>query len=268
MPETIDPTSLAGKDFAIADHVQLLVLGAGAAGLAAAIEAARLGLQVMLVDEHPVASALIGLDVPYLFGERLDPAVQNKARMLERVVAARPDLEAAFEAGVDVRLGVYAWGAFVEGPTSRALPHRLIGLADEDRSWLVAFDRIDRRGRRAGHGAGVSRLGSAGRGRCPGAAAAMRLVPGVFGAPGRRAGSRTLGLHLALQAQAAGLDVAGIVDVGTPAAGEALAAVRARDIPVHAGHARARYAGRDRDGRRSDQPRDRGWRVRHRLRHR
>ena len=96
----------------------------------------------MLVDEHPVSSTLIGLDVPYMFGERMAAAVQNKPRMLERVVAARPDLERAFDAGVDVRLGVYAWGAFVEGPTSRALPGRLLALADEERSWLVQFDRL------------------------------------------------------------------------------------------------------------------------------
>ena len=237
MPETIDPTSLAGKDFAIADRVQLLVLGAGAAGLAAAIEAARLGLQVMLVDEHPVASALIGLDVPYLFGERLDPAVQNKARMLERVVAARPDLEAAFEAGVDVRLGVYAWGAFVEGPTSRALPHRLIGLADEDRSWLVAFERIIVAAGARDMALAFSGWDRAGVVGAQGAAAAMQLYQAFSARRVVVLGAGTLGLHLALQAQAAGLDVAGIVDVGTPAAGEALAAVRARDIPVHAGHA-------------------------------
>ena len=89
-----------------------------------------------------MSSTLIGLDVPYMFGERMTGAVQNKPRMLERVVAARPDLERAFDVGVDVRLGVYAWGAFVEGPTSQALPGRLLALADEERSWLVRFDRL------------------------------------------------------------------------------------------------------------------------------
>jgi thioredoxin reductase len=236
MPQTIDPTSLAGKDFAVANHVGLLVLGAGPAGLAASIEAARLGLQVMLVDEHPVASALIGLDVPFLFGERLDPAVQNKARMLERVVAARPELEAAFEAGVDVRLGVYAWGAFIEGPTSRALPHRLIGLADEERSWLVAFERII-----VASGArdmavafpGWDRPGIVG---AQGAAAAMQLYQAFAARRLVVLGAGGLGLQTALDARAAGLDVAAIVDVASPAESDALRAVRATDIPIYAGH--------------------------------
>ena len=142
MTRPIDHTSIEGKQFATEDAFPLVVLGAGAAGVAAAIEAARLGLRVLLVDEHPVASSLIGLDVPWMFGERMTAAVQNKPRMLERVVAARPDLEQAFEAGVEVRLGVYVWGAFVGGPTSHALPGRVLALADEERSWLVGFDRL------------------------------------------------------------------------------------------------------------------------------
>ncbi len=142
MTRPIDHTSIEGKQFPTEDRFQLVVLGAGAAGLAAAIEAARLGLRVLLVDEHPVSSSLIGLDVPWMFGERMTAAVQNKPRMLERVVAARPDLEQAFEAGVEVRLGVYVWGAFVEGATSHALPGRVLALADEERSWLVGFDRL------------------------------------------------------------------------------------------------------------------------------
>jgi len=106
MTRPIDRTSIEGKQFVAEDFFQLVVLGAGAAGVAAAIEAARLGLRVLMVDEHPVASALIGLDVPWMFGERMTAAVQNKPRMLERVVAARPELERAFAAGGEVRPGV------------------------------------------------------------------------------------------------------------------------------------------------------------------
>ncbi len=237
MPSTIDPTSLAGKEFAVAEHVPLLIVGAGPAGLTAANEAARLGLKVMLVDEHPVASALIGLDIPYLFGERLDAAVQNKARMLERVVAARPELETAFELGVEVRLGTYVWGAFVEGPTSRALPRRMLGLADEERSWLVSFDRIV-----VAAGARDLALAFPGWDR-PGVVGAhgARAAMGLYQAfSGRRVvvlGAGTLGLRTAIEAHDAGLEVAAIVDVGSPQPGDALVAVRTRDIQVHPGHA-------------------------------
>ncbi len=137
-----DPTSIARKGFAVEEQVALVVIGAGPAGVAAAVEAAGLGLRVMLVDEHPVAAALIGIDVPWMFGERMDAAVRNQGRMLERVVAARPELQAAFDAGVEVRLGVYAWSAFVEGPTSRALAGPMLGLADEARAWFVGFERM------------------------------------------------------------------------------------------------------------------------------
>ena len=229
MPYPIDATSLAGKEFPVAEHVPLLVLGGGPAGLAAAIEAARCGLRVVLIDEHPVASALIGLDVPFMFGERLDPAVQNKARMTERVVAARPELEEAFEAGVDVRLGVYAWGGFVTGATSRTLPHPLLGLADEERSWLVSFDRmIVAAGARdlALAFPGWDRPGVMG---ARGADAAIRLYQAFAGRRLVVLGASALGRDVALAALAAGLEVAGIVDVATQP-------TIVSDVPVHLGH--------------------------------
>jgi thioredoxin reductase len=237
MAQPIDPTSLAGKDFPVTDHAGLLVLGAGRAGIAAALEAKRLGLDVILVDEHPVASALIGLDVPFLFGERMDAAVQNKPRMLERVVAARPELEQAFEAGIDVRLGVYAWGAFVNGETSRALPRKLLGLADEERSWFVSFDRII-----VAAGARDLALAFPGWDR-PGIVGAQGLAAatGLYQAfSGRRVailGAGALGLAAAAQAQAAGAEVAAMIDVRTrPSPDAALAQLRARGIAIHTGY--------------------------------
>ncbi len=226
MTRAIDRTSIEGKEFPAEDHFPLVVIGAGAAGVAAAIEAARLGLRVMLVDEHPVSSTLIGLDVPYMFGERMTAAVQNKPRMLERVVAARSDLERAFDAGVDVRLGVYAWGAFVEGPTSRALPGRLLALADEERSWLVQFDRLI-----VAAGARDLALAFPGWDR-PGVmgAQAFAAALGLYDAfAGRRVlvlGAGALGLHCVRQAQAAGIEVAGVVDVSAASADFATCGVR------------------------------------------
>src|SRR5262249_58068480 len=92
--------------------------------------------------EHPVDHDLMAMDVPLYFGQRMHPAVRNRALMLERVVESNPALAEAHEAGVDVQLGTAVWGAFVEGPTSRALPGPLLGLADNRRSWLVGYDRL------------------------------------------------------------------------------------------------------------------------------
>ncbi len=223
-----DATSIAGKGFAVEGHVGVVVIGAGPAGVAAAIEAAGLGLGVMLVDEHPVASALIGIDVPWMFGERMDGAVRNQARMVERVVAARPELQVAVEAGVDVRLGVYAWSAFVEGPTSRALPGPMLGLADEERAWFVGFDRMI-------VAAGARDLGLAFPGwDLPGVMGARGFAAavGLYGAfSGRRIvvlGAGAAGTEVVRLARGAGIEVVGVVDVegGTALAG----------VPVYAGY--------------------------------
>jgi hypothetical protein len=87
----------------------------------------------MLVDEPPVGSALMGLEVPYHFGQRMDSSVQNKARMVTRIVETNPQIAEAFELGIDVQLGVYVAGAFVNGPSAHILPKPMISLADEAR---------------------------------------------------------------------------------------------------------------------------------------
>jgi thioredoxin reductase len=214
MPVGFDATSIARKGFVTEAHVALVVIGAGPAGIAAAVEAAGLGLQVMLVDEHPVASALVGIDVPWMFGERMTGAVQNQARMLEHVVAARPEMQAAFDAGVDVRLGVYAWSAFVEGPTSKALPGPMLGLADETRAWFVRFDRMI-------VAAGGRDLALAFPGwDKPGVMGARGFAAavGLYGAfSGHRIvvlGAGAAARQVLRQAKAVGIDIAAVVDVG------------------------------------------------------
>ena len=137
-----DPWAIDGKFAPPEEHAELLVIGAGPAGLAAAIEAARLGLRVVLVDENPVPLSLMGIDVPLFYGQHMNAAVQEEARMVERLVSASPALEAAFDAGVDVRLGIIAWGAFANGAALQALPQRVVGLADGRRSWMCGFDAL------------------------------------------------------------------------------------------------------------------------------
>ena len=137
-----DHYSIAGKFKAPQKRFDVVVVGAGSAGTAAAIEAAQGGASVLLVDENPVAAGLIGLDVPLYYGGRATAAVQNKGRMLEQIFGADPALQAAFEAGVEVALGTYVWGAYVNGPILNALPEPVIGLADDQTSWLCGFDKL------------------------------------------------------------------------------------------------------------------------------
>jgi choline dehydrogenase-like flavoprotein len=131
-----DPVSTNGKRLAPRERVQLLVVGAGPVGCAAAIEAARLGLKVALVDEHPLDPTLMGLEVPFHFGGRMTGAVRNRNAMTEAIVANDPALGRAFEAGVDVRLGVAVWSLVTPRPGAAWVGRCAAGLSDGAESWF------------------------------------------------------------------------------------------------------------------------------------
>ncbi|MEG3125433.1 FAD/NAD(P)-dependent oxidoreductase [Sphingomonas sp. GB1N7] len=240
-----DVHALDGKIPGPESRFDVVVVGAGPAGTAAAIAAAHGGASVLLIDEHPVPGALIGTDVPYHFGGRATAAVQQPARMLEQVFAANPALEQAFEAGVDVRLGTIAWGLYVNGPAMRALPEPLLGIADGESAAMIGFDRLV-----LATGARDVVLGFAGWDQ-----------PGVMGAQGFAAlltrydalasrrvvivGSDRIGLETALLAVRHGIEVAGIVEIADMVQGPAdLAdAVAAAGIAIHLGATIARAEG-------------------------
>ena len=208
-----DACSIAGKFAPPSQRFEVVVVGAGPAGAQAAIDAARGGKRVLLVDENPVAAGLIGLDVPLYYGGRATAAVQNRGRMLEQVFGANPLLEQAFEAGVEVLLGTCAWGAFVNGPGLNALPEPVIGLADEETSWLCGFEQLI-----LATGARDLALSFAGWDQpgVMGANALQALLIRYEAFAGRRIvvlGSGELALSAALLAIDHGLEVAAIVEV-------------------------------------------------------
>ena len=210
----LDPKSVAGKAPVAAKHVPLIVVGAGPAGLAAALEAAKAGVETMLVDENPVAGSLMGLDVPYHFGQRMNAAVQNKERLVERLVDSNPGLAEAFELGIDVQLGIYAWGAFANGPSVHTHVKPMLGLADEERSWMASFDRLI-----LATGARDLGLSFAGweKPGVMGVVGAMALMRRYKAFDGRRLlilGSGAPALLMALAALEEGLSVAAMVEVG------------------------------------------------------
>lgn len=237
MSPVLDPHSVAGKTPEVTERCDLLVVGGGIAGLAAATEAARLGLSVILFDEHPLDPGLIGLDVPFRFGGRAGAAVQQPDRLVERLVEASPGIAAAVEAGVDVRLGACVWGLFANGPALRWMPGPVAAVADRERSWLVGFERAILAAGRRDVGLAFPGWDLAG---VVGAVAAEHLI-GRYGAfEGRRLvvlGSGLDALSVMQAANAAGLAVAAIVEVCAAAEAPETAAFAAEHgIPLLTGH--------------------------------
>ena len=198
----------------------LVVVGAGVSGTAAAIEAAKAGVQVTLIDENPISTSMVGLNVPQFFGQRFMGTLRDKALMLERVAAANEALAEAEEAGVDIQLGTCVWGAFRNTETSRVLDGPQLGLADDERSWLMKYDRlIVAAGSRD---LGMSFPGSNMAGAM-GANGAHSLMSRYQALTSRRMvvlGSGNLGLNTARMAQDRGIEVAAVVDVSSSVRGD------------------------------------------------
>ena len=198
----------------------LVVVGAGVSGTAAAIEAARAGVRVTLIDENPIPASMAALNVPQFFGQRFDAELQDRALMLERVVAANDALAEAEAAGVDIQLGTCVWGAFRNSDTSRVLDGPQLGLADQDRSWMIKYDRLI-------VAAGARDLGLAFAGwNLAGAMGAngAHLLMDRYQASSSRCmvvlGSGNLGLNTARMALDRGIDVAAVVDVSASVRGD------------------------------------------------
>lgn len=234
-----DLCAINGTRSAPEAHYELVVVGAGPSGVAAAIDAAKAGTKVLLVDENPVSGALMGNDVPLYFGGRMTAATQNSERMLEAIFMSMPELETAMEAGVELLLGTTAWGVYRNGPGVASLPEQVVGLADNERSWLVGFDHITL-------ATGARDLSFAFPGwnqpGVMGAAALQMLLTRYDAFAGRRIlilGSHDLAIETALLAHALGVEVAGLVEVrGEPQASPALQAKLAEtDIALHCGTA-------------------------------
>ena len=233
-----DPHAACREHQPVAQHAELLVVGAGPAGLAAAIEGAREGRRTVLVDENPLAPGLMGMDVPLLFGGRMDASAGDAGRVLEHLVATTPALAEAFDLGVEVLLGTCAWGLYVPGGAMRSLPGPVVGIADETRSWLCGFDRLV-------VAAGARDLvlpfeGSELPG-IVGANAMHSLLTRYAAFAGRRLvvlGSGTLALSTALLALEHGLEVAAVVEARETVQGPAALRRQLEDagVEIVAGH--------------------------------
>ena len=235
-----DSHAIDGKIAAPDEVHDIIVVGAGPAGLAAALEAARAGRQVMLVDENPVTAALAGSDVPLWFGGRATAALQAPERLIETLVETEPQIAEAFEAGIDVRLGVTAWGLWRNRDGSAALPSAMLGLTDGQRSWTAGYTTLVlATGARdcALHFAGWDQPG------VMGALAFHTLVARYSAFSGHRVvilGSGDLALETALLARERGIAVAAVIEVRDTVQGQI---ALPDDLSVLTGHRLIRAEG-------------------------
>lgn len=236
----VDYRSVADKKLTVEGHAQLLVIGAGPAGLAAAIEGAQRGLSVVLVDENPVPFETMGESVPLHFGGRVGGAARNRNAMMEAMLESAPAIAEAFELGVDVRLGTACWGLYANGANLGWMPAPLAGLADEENgTHLVSFERaIVATGRRD---MGLAFPGWEQPG-VMGATAAVQLATRYGALDGSRAvvlGSTAEALLAALALRESGVGIAAIIEQASAPVGPAdlVADVRAAGIELRCGEA-------------------------------
>ena len=120
--------------------LRVTVIGASDAGCALALKAQAAGHQVTLVDEHPQTMAQMSFDAPWFYGAALPAALMNANAIAQVVLEANPGIFACSEAGIDVRVGTIAWGAFQNGPNSRHIGAPKVGLVDAEGNALLDHD--------------------------------------------------------------------------------------------------------------------------------
>lgn len=229
-----DPRSVAGKSLEISHDAQVLIVGAGKAGIAAARRSHEGGASVMLIDEHPVPFEVMGESVPQLWGGRMGGQLRNRTAMTERVLESRPDLMELFDAGIDIRLGTACWGIFANQDNLGWMPGRIAGLMGAEGNQLVRFDQaVIATGRRD--------MGLAFPGwDLPGVmgAGAAQTLAGVYDALDSHTavmlGSTPEALLAVLDLAGTGITVAAVIEQATSAAASAdlVARVSQAGIPI------------------------------------
>ena len=89
-------------------EVELLIVGAGPAGLSAACEAAKAGVQVMIIDENLRPGGQLFKQIHKFFGSRVHRAGTRGFRIGEMLLKETEEL------GVEVQLGYPVYGIFSE----------------------------------------------------------------------------------------------------------------------------------------------------------
>jgi len=211
-------------------NYDVIVVGAGPAGLGAAIEARRCGASVLLLDENSRPGGQLFKQIHKFFGSEEHYAGTRGFMIGENL------LKEAAELGVETKLSTRVWGVYPDGS---------VAATDEKQSWEFKAKRIV-----LASGASENALSFPGC-TLPGvitAGAAQTFMNVQHVVPGKRfvvVGSGNVGLIVTYQLLQAGADVACILEAAPGISGYAVhaAKVKRAGVPVYLSHTVVRADG-------------------------
>ena len=206
-------------------EVEILVIGAGPAGLSAAIEAAKYGADVLVVDENDKPGGQLFKQIHKFFGSRRHKAGVRGVDIGTGLLKEVQDL------GVEVMLNTVAYGIYPNGEGVALAVNGEEGRMVYPKKVIMAT------------GAGENPLAFPGW-TLPGVvgAGAIQTMINVHRVPvGKRVlmiGSGNVGLIVTYQLLQAGIEVAGIVEAAPQVGGYGVhsAKVRRAGVPMYTGH--------------------------------
>jgi thioredoxin reductase len=209
---------------------ELAVIGAGPAGLCAAVEAARRGVDVTLIDENLTAGGQLFKQIHRFFGSE-----EHRAG-IRGITIGNMLPDDAKKYGVKVLLNTVAWGLF---------PDRQLGIAGPDGAQLIEPEKVV-----VATGALENSLSFPGwtLPNVMGAGAAQTMINVNRVLPGRRVlivGSGNVGIIVAYQMLQAGAEVVAVVEALPDVKGYQVHASKIvrMGVPILCGHTITRAMG-------------------------
>jgi sarcosine oxidase subunit alpha len=233
VPDAPPPAPGPAPDAQNLEHARLAVVGAGPAGLSAAIAAGRLGVESVVIDENSVAGGQLIKQTHMFFGAREHHARVRGIDIGTKLLEELADLPSRLLLGTTV-LGLYPGRtlSLLRSGRHLKLDADAIVLATGASENMLAFDGCDLPGV---YGAGAVQT--------------LMNVHGVV--PGRRVlmvGAGNIGLIVAYQLLQAGVEVAAVIEAAPEVGGYHVhaAKIRRAGVPVLTRQTILRAEGTDR----------------------
>lgn len=204
-------------------NTDLLIIGGGPAGLAAAIAAGRHGVKAIIVDENPLPGGQLFKQIHKFFGSK-----EHKAGTRGNIIGEQL-LKEVEENGVEVMLGTRAFGIFDDN---------IVGIVRAGKSQKVKAAKII-----LATGASENALAFKGS-TLPGvmtAGAAQTFINVHRVLPGKRVvmiGTGNVGLITSYQLMQAGAEIVAVVEAAPNVGGYDVHAnkIRRAGVPIYLGH--------------------------------